>query len=116
MYKTLGEILHPVITDDINTWLPPRDLIIISGGASGVDSIAIDWAIVNWVTFEEYKADWKTYGKSAGMIRNKQMLDSGIDLVIAFPGGKGTTNMVNIAKKAGVSVKEILYKGGSCGV
>ena len=116
VYKTLGEILHPIVTDDIDTWLPPKDLTIISGGASGVDSIAIDWAVVNWVNFEVYKADWRTYGKSAGMIRNKQMLDSGIDLVIAFPGGKGTANMVAIARQSGVSVKEIFYTGGSCGI
>lgn len=86
-------------------------ITIISGGAKGVDSVALDWALINWVPFEEYKADWKTYGKKAGFIRNKQMLDEGKpDLVVAFPGGKGTKMMVNIARKAGVEVREIQYE------
>lgn len=42
--------------------------------------------------------------KAAGHIRNKQMLDTGIDVVIAFPGGRGTANMVKIAKEANVQV------------
>jgi UDP-N-acetylmuramoylalanine-D-glutamate ligase len=54
-----------------------------------------------------YPAKWDLHGKSAGPIRNQQMLDTGVDLVIAFPGGKGTAHMVSIAKKAGVKVVEI---------
>jgi hypothetical protein len=61
---------------------------------------------VNWVPVEEYKADWDTYGKSAGPIRNQKMLDTGIDYVIAFPGGRGTEHMKKIARKAGVTVIE----------
>lgn len=85
-------------------------MTIISGGARGVDSAAIDWAVVNWCPFKEYKADWQQYGKAAGVIRNRQMLDEGKpDLVVAFPGGKGTAHMVSIAKERGIPVKEITY-------
>lgn len=56
----------------------------------------------------EYPADWKKYGNSAGPIRNQQMLDEGKpDLVVAFPGGKGTANMVKLAEEAGVKVIRI---------
>ena len=42
------------------------------------------------------------------MIRNRRMLEEGRpDLVIAFPGGKGTANMVRIALQAGIQVREI---------
>jgi hypothetical protein len=76
---------------------------IISGKARGADTLAVDWAVVNWCAFEEYPADWNKYGKSAGYRRNQQMLDEGRpDLVVAFPGGKGTANMVSLAEKAGV--------------
>lgn len=89
-----------------DTWLPPRGTVIIAGGARGADTIAIDWAVVNWVEFEVYKADWNKHGKAAGHIRNKQMLVEGKpDLVLAFPGGKGTANMIKQAKDAGVPVK-----------
>ena len=36
------------------------------------------------------------------------MLDSNtVELVIAFPGGKGTSDMINRARKSGIEVKEI---------
>ena len=83
------------------------DVIIISGMAKGVDSLAVDWAIVHWCNVEEYPANWKKYGKAAGFIRNKQMLVEGKpDVVLAFPGGRGTASMVALAKEAGVKVIE----------
>jgi YspA, cpYpsA-related SLOG family len=90
-----------------DNWLPV-DITIISGMAKGADSAAADWAIINYAQLEEYPANWKTHGKSAGFIRNRQMLEEGKpDMVVAFPGGKGTAMMVDIAKKAGVPVVEI---------
>jgi hypothetical protein len=81
---------------------------IIAGGAKGADSLAADWAAAEWTDYKEYPADWEKHGKAAGIIRNQQMLDEGKpDLVIAFPGGKGTADMVNRAKKAGVRVIEV---------
>lgn len=86
----------------------PGPLTIIHGGAKGADHLADDWAVVNWTGLEEYKADWKKNSKAAGPIRNQRMLDEGKpDVVMAFPGGKGTAHMVRIAKRAGVKVIEI---------
>lgn len=86
----------------------PEGIEVISGKAKGVDTVAIDWAIVNWLTFQEFPAEWNKYGKSAGMKRNMQMLHEGKpDLVIAFPGGKGTAMMIRIARDAGLPVLEI---------
>ena len=82
---------------------------IISGGAKGADSLAADWAAVNWSGYEEYRADWNKHGKAAGPIRNQKMLDEGKpDLVIAFQGGNGTNDMINRAKKADIEVIEVL--------
>lgn len=109
IHKILSD-LFPVVQEDESTWLPPSDVCIISGKARGVDTAAIDWAVINWTAFEEYPADWKKYGKSAGYIRNKQMLEEGKpDLVIAFPGGRGTAMMVGLARNAGVEVIEVKY-------
>ena len=66
------------------------------------------WAKDNNMKLKVYPADWELHGKSAGPIRNQQMLIEGKpDLVLAFPGGKGTAHMVSIAKKKGVKVIEV---------
>lgn len=84
------------------------DVTIISGGAKGADTLAADWATIEWTRYEEFPANWDKYGKKAGPIRNQQMLDEGKpDLVIAFPGGVGTADMVRRAKKAGIELVEI---------
>jgi hypothetical protein len=81
---------------------------LISGGAKGADRLAEKYA-EDWnIPILVFEADWETYGKRAGYFRNKQMLDEGKpDLVIAFPGGKGTAMMVRIAKAAGIEIVEI---------
>jgi len=58
-----------------------------------------------------YKADWHLHGKAAGPKRNQRMLDHGRPKrVIAFPGGKGTADMVDRARVAGVDVIEVRGK------
>lgn len=104
--------LFPVDEEDESSWLPPSGTCIISGKATGADSAGADWAILNYTLLEEYPADWKKYGKRAGFIRNTQMLNEGKpDLVIAFPGGRGTAMMVRLALMAGVEVIEVPYDG-----
>lgn len=84
------------------------DLTIIHGAAKGADSLARNWAKDNGYLDEAYPADWNKYGKRAGYIRNTQMLNEGKpDLVVAFPGGKGTQMMINLAEAAGVPVVRI---------
>lgn len=81
---------------------------IIHGAARGADLLAREWALINGVDELSFKADWDRFGLAAGPIRNKRMLDEGHpDLVIAFPGGKGTANMITQAKKSGVTVIKI---------
>lgn len=94
--------------DEYGNWLP--NWVVISGMAKGADTVAIEWAVVNWCQWLEFPANWKEHGKRAGIIRNQQMLDEGKpDLVIAFPGGRGTRCMIRLAKEAGVPVREISY-------
>lgn len=81
---------------------------LIHGGAAGADMLAAAWAGRNGVRAEEYKADWDTHGRAAGPIRNRRMLDEGKpDMVIAFPGGRGTKNMIEQAEGANVPVVRI---------
>lgn len=85
-----------------------RVSLLIQGGADGADWHALMWARVAVVPFESYRADWDKYGKAAGPIRNARMLAEGKpDLVVAFPGGRGTEDMKRRARAAGVPVKEV---------
>jgi len=81
---------------------------LFHGNASGADTMAATWAkLNNIVGVHACPANWKRDGKAAGPIRNKNMLGQRPDVVIAFPGGKGTAHMVKIAKAAGVEVVEV---------
>ena len=81
--------------------------IICQGGATGADMLAAAWAVTNGIPCLTFNADW-SQGKKAGIIRNQKMLDEfNPDLVVAFPGGRGTADMVRRAKEAGVEVREV---------
>lgn len=80
---------------------------IISGMARGADQMAYNYAKACRIPFRGFPANWSQYGLSAGYIRNMEMAESKPDLVVAFPGGKGTKNMVDIAKEKNIPVLEI---------
>lgn len=82
--------------------------VIIHGAAQGADSLAEDAAKYFGLKSDPTPADWNKYGKAAGPVRNKIMLDKEPDFVIAFPGGPGTDNMKMIARNAGVTVFEVI--------
>lgn len=107
VHDVLNSIVPRSEPDAYGNWLP-HGVTIIHGGASGADSIADDYSVVNWCDVQVFPADWKTHGRAAGPIRNQQMIDEGKpDLVVAFPGGRGTADMVRRAKAAGIPVQEI---------
>lgn len=98
--KTLDELQDELSPDKIE--------VLIHGCANGADTLAEKWAIRHGIPTVGCAADWATHGKAAGPIRNQYMLSAGKpDLVIAFPGGAGTRNMVQQARKAGVEVRVI---------
>ncbi len=88
----------------------PADTVIIEGEAEGADLLARDVAEVMGFTVEPYPAEWKRYGRAAGPIRNRQMLDEGQpDLVLAFhadiAASTGTADMLGQAKKRGIPTR-----------
>lgn len=84
---------------------------IIHGAATGADDLAERWARSEGIgrhRFPVLPAQWDKHGKAAGPMRNQAMLEKGKpDLVVAFPGGSGTADMVRRAKGAGVKVIEV---------
>lgn len=100
-YTGTGHVFS--VLDDMHR-LEPITLII--HGASGkTDFNADEWARRNVVPCLRVPADWKQHGSSAGPIRNRQMLKAKPALVVAFPGGAGTADMIAAAQAAKVPVR-----------
>lgn len=85
-----------------------ENIIIVSGGASGADSLGERYAKEKGYSLVTFQADWNKYGKSAGPIRNRQMANYA-DHLVAFWDGKsrGTLNMINTAKELALKIKII---------
>lgn len=84
------------------------EIVIVSGTASGADSLGERYAREKGFAVDRRPADWKTYGKAAGPIRNAEMALSS-DALIAFWDGKsrGTHHMITLAGKKGLDVHVI---------
>ena len=77
---------------------------IIHGDAVGADKLAGAWALNRNIAYVAMAAQWDKYGKAAGPIRNAEMIKEQPHLVVAFPGGRGTADMVQRAQEAGIPV------------
>ena len=90
--------------------------VIVSGGARGADSLGIEYASLAGCESVVFPAKWDLYGKSAGFIRNQEMLRyacsrHALPFLVAFWDGesKGTSHMIRIAAKEGVQSKVIKF-------
>lgn len=79
---------------------------VVSGGARGVDVAGEAWARMRDVPVKRFPADWRAHGKAAGFRRNQQMADYA-DALIAFPGGRGTADMIRRAEAKGIPVYRV---------
>lgn len=101
-----------------------RICCLVHGGATGADTRARDWAKAKFIPERGYSAEWERidhpnarivtrrdgsqYDANAGCTRNRHMLDRHpeIALVVAFPGGTGTKNMMLQAERRGLKVEQ----------
>lgn len=89
----------------------PDDAVVVSGGASGVDSTAAAVARARGLEVIEHLPNYKMYsGKMAPLVRNQLIVDD-CDVLVAFPmpWSTGTWHAVRLATDAGkeVDVRQI---------
>ena len=98
--KGISPEIVSLILDDLKTRKEIDE--VISGGAHGVDTFAARWAKKNGIEVQFFSPDWKTFGKSAGAIRNQKIVDESDELIIFWNGeSKGTEITIKMVKKAG---------------
>lgn len=101
--------------DQIRAWaaldrlLAKRPIeVLIHGGATGADTLADEWAQARGIqrrVFAVTRDQWRELGRIAGPLRNSKMLREGEpDGVVAFPGGRGTADMIRQAESWGLRV------------
>lgn len=104
---------YELFCETINNYLIENDLTVkcvVSGGAKGADALSEKFAIDNGLEMMVFRPDWKKYGRTAGIIRNTQIIENS-DIVFAFWDGKssGTKDSVAKAEKLGKKVITILF-------
>lgn len=82
---------------------------VISGAATGIDSLGEFWASQHQIPWEEYPAMWEKFGKSAGPRRNELMAQNADALIAIWNGtSAGTAHMIQTAKRRGLPVFEVI--------
>ena len=101
--------------------------VLIHGAALGADTLASQWVrqatwwnnkMERYNPFEDYReiaepctqAQWDEFGGIAGAMRNARMLKHRPDLVLACPGGRGTSDMIHRAHDAGIPVLRLFVE------
>ena len=79
---------------------PPYGTEIVSGGASGVDACAKEYAMKNNIKYTEFLPEYSKFGKSAPLRRNMEIIKHA-DIIFAFWDSKspGTFHALVCAKK-----------------
>lgn len=115
--KEAGDFFHIIIPREHPVRRKTsRRIIILHGNCRGVDQRAAELAESWGYPAVPFEAPWdplkKLLGeensrwKAAGHLRNWQLLHAA-DLLVAFPGGRGTADCVRQARELGVEVVEI---------
>lgn len=82
---------------------------VVCGLSKGVDALGKRWAKEHNVVAKEFPADWERYGKRAGYLRNKQMVDYADAVIAVTTGSRGTAITIELAKKKGLPTYILTY-------
>ena len=99
-----GEHMHPARIDALVDILATADVTeVVTGGCAGIDLEAEDLARRSMFPTTTFRPAWDVYGKAAGPLRNAEIA-AYADALVAFPGGRGTEDMVEKMEKLGKPV------------
>ena len=90
-----------------------QPIAVVHGKAHGVDKWADEWALsYPFAEPERHPANWDRHGRSAGMIRNREMIALGANICLAFPGPNsiGTIGCLTEAIKADIPTFTLPYR------
>lgn len=106
--------------DEVLTRIYRDGAVFCHGAYRGADTLCDDWCKAKGIPVTPFPAEWDKYKGSAGPRRNRRMFkEFKPDLVIAFPGDKGTADMIRVAMNGGCQVLQVadfgqwLVGGGS---
>jgi len=104
------ELLKEVMGDYLNRDNELNCEFVVSGGANGADSLGERWARENNIQTLIFKPDWNKYGKSAGYIRNEDIIKNS-DFVVVFWDeiSKGSKHSIDLAIKHDIPVRIVTF-------
>ena len=107
---TSSEYVFSVLDFYLARLLEENEVVIVSGGAVGIDSLGAQWAELRKLKTEIYLPDWQTHGKKAGFLRNQQIIDNSDYLIAITTGSNGTADSIKRAVKKNIPIKIIKYE------
>ena len=79
------------------TYDPQHQVTIVSGGARGVDSVAIEIAKARGFPVQVLPADWQRWGKRAGYMRNEELVSVVDEVIVLWDGeSKGSKHTIDL--------------------
>jgi hypothetical protein len=106
-WNLIGTIKEELLRVLVEMEAAPHQITVVHGGARGADKIAGSIAASIGMNVEVFPAQWNTYGKRAGYLRNAEMVNSGPAICLAFikDQSRGATMCADLAEDAGIETR-----------
>ena len=105
--RSLGGRCYEVLEEHV----PAGASEIISGGASGADSLAERYALEHELPMTVIRPDYKTYDRQAPLIRNSQIVaESDFTLILWDGASRGSLNVIMTCIRTNKPFKVILVQ------
>ena len=90
---------------DLSPYVPADADLIITGGASGIDTLAEAWAAERGIPTLTVKPCYEKYGRAAPILRDEEMVDMADAVLVIWDGvSRGSKHTADYARKKGKSL------------
>ncbi len=106
------DVIERILLREVKRLSSKGEVVIRVGDAGGVDLFAASIATGYNITLEYFVADWPTYGRAAGSIRNRQMTSKGAAICLAFKWQKvsiGTEDCMDAAMENRIPINLVYF-------